>query len=108
MHNHIIHVVTSFVELTKYVYSLDGVKLFLSEWLNQDPLESFFGKQRQRGGGSDNPTVSQFINSTSSLRAQGSLSLPVQRGNTRRKQRLTDKDILDTTPLPKRKRSKWQ
>ena len=68
-------IVASFVELVKYLFTVRGVKMFTSEHLNQDPLESFFGKQEQKGGGSDNPTVAQFINTTSSLRAQGSVSI---------------------------------
>ena len=36
------------------------VDYILSEKLCQDPLESFFGKQRAAGGRNDNPTVQQF------------------------------------------------
>ena len=32
------------------------MKIFFSDKLNQDPLEEHFGKERMRGGGSDNPT----------------------------------------------------
>ncbi len=34
--------VLSFTELVPYLFSIDGVKVFLSEHLCQDPLESFF------------------------------------------------------------------
>ena len=44
-----------------------GVKFLLSERLSQDPLGSFFGKQRMRGGYSDNPSVRDFLYGTSSL-----------------------------------------
>ena len=100
----------SFVDLTKYLFTCDGVKLFLSERLNQDPLESFFGKQRQRGGGCDNPTVGQFLSSTSSLRAQGSMALQPLHGNCNRKRQATDDDddavraMIASEPLPKKKR----
>lgn len=40
----------SFVELVRYIFTIPGVKAFLSECLCQDPLEKFFGCQRQRGG----------------------------------------------------------
>ena len=93
--------VTSFVELTKYLFTLPGVEVLLSERFNQDPLESFFGKQRQRGGGSDNPNVAQFLTGTSSLRLQRSVALQPLRGNTRRKRQSID--VADDTPLPKRR-----
>ena len=95
----------SFVELTKYLLKQDGVKYFLSEKLCQDPLESFFGKQRMRGGYSDNPTVSSFQYGTSSLRVQGSVAVRAVRGNCKRGR--NRKEItVDETPLPKRPRRK--
>ena len=69
---HLYIIVTSFVELIRYIFTIPNIKMFLSERLNQDPLEGFFGKQRQCGGGSDHPTVHQFINNTSSLHMQKS------------------------------------
>ena len=98
-------VVNSFVQLVRYIFTIPGVKIFLSERLNQDALESFFGKQRQRGGGSDNPNVSQFLSGTSSLRVQGSIALQPLRGNSRQYKRIAEKDLIaESTPLPKRKR----
>ena len=41
--------VCSFIELTKLLLELDGVEYFLSEKLNQDPLEECFGHQRMKG-----------------------------------------------------------
>ena len=35
--------------------------------LCQDPLESFFGCQRERGGTSDNPNVAEFCSNTQAL-----------------------------------------
>ena len=77
--------------------------MFMSDRLNQDPLESFFGKQRQKGGGSDHSTVAQFINTTSSLRAQGSVSIHPLRGNCRKRPMApTDEaQFLKYTPIPK-------
>ena len=93
----------SFIELTKYLFTIPGVKFFFSERLNQDPLESFFGKQQQRGGGSDNPNVAQFVSGTSSLQVQRSIAVQPLRGNCRRKRTLLeDEDLLSDTPLPKR------
>ena len=63
----------SFVELVKYLLSYPGVSYVLSEKLCQDPLESFFGKQRMRGGYCDNPTVQSFLKGTTSLRLRATV-----------------------------------
>ena len=46
---------TAFVELVETVFQFHGVKFFLSETISQDPLEKFFGVQRQRGRVNENP-----------------------------------------------------
>ena len=97
-------VVNSFVELGKKLLNTPGVKAVFSERFNQDPLESFFGKQRQRGGYRDNPTVKDFIYGTQSLRIQGSLARDPKRGNCRKRHQDKPSDFIDNTPLPKRKR----
>lgn len=97
--------VKSFIELTKYLLGLDGVQFVFSEKLSQDPLESFFGKQRMRGGHCDNPSVQSFIYGTSSLRVQGSVSMNPLRGNCRRGRKRAS-IVVDNTPLPKRPRKK--
>ena len=53
--------VSSFVDLVKYVFTIPGVKYFLSERLSQDLLENFFGCQCQRGGTNENPTVQKIL-----------------------------------------------
>lgn len=60
--------VCSLLELVPYLFSLPGVKVFLTERLCQDPLEKFFGNQRQRGGTHDNPTAQEFYSNTRALR----------------------------------------
>lgn len=96
------YIVYSFVELTEYLLGLPGVKYVLSEKFCQDPLESFFGKQRMRGGYSDNPNAQMFLKNTVSLRLQGSLAAKPINGNcTPRENAL----VADNTPLPKRKHS---
>ena len=91
-----------------------GHKLaFLSNNICQDPLEGFFGCQRQRGGTSDNPSALEFYNNTQALRVVDSFCRGPVRGNCRgsaaseRKQnkRKQDKGV-DCTPLPRRTRSK--
>ena len=89
--------------MTRLLLSVSGVEFFLSEKLCQDPLESFFGKQRAAGGRNDNPTVQQFCHNTVSLRVQSSAALEPVRGNCR-KRSISTTDIVDDTPLRKRKR----
>ena len=119
----------SFVEMTQYLltkHSEDNLFL-LSERFSQDPLENYFGKQRARGGRSDNPTIQRSLQNAGALRIQKSLALDPVRGNSRKKlvgrgptsheKRATSKkrrlfegkdeltiDDIDNTPLPKRSR----
>ena len=92
--------VTSFIQMGRFLLSVPGVKFLLSERFTQDPLESFFRKQRQRGGGNENPTAHQFTSGTSSLRSLKSM-VPAARGNVRgSKHHIED---VDDTPCPKKK-----
>ena len=100
----------SFVEMTKYLLSQPKDthrKLYvLSEHISQDPLENYFGKQRARGGRSENPTFQHCIQNAAALRVQKSMALDPVRGNCGRKRRLfgEQQPKIDNTPLPKRKR----
>ena len=85
----------------QYLLGIDGVKFLLSERFTQDPVESSFGQQRQKGGGSENPTVHQFTYNTSSLRVQRSTA-PIATSNVRASKHHKDTDVVDDTPLPKR------
>lgn len=95
--------VHSFVELAQSLLALPEVSYLLSEKFCQDPIESFFGKQRGHGGRNENPSVKQFLENTNSLRMQGSAALEPLRGNCRK--RAASCSAPDNTPLPKRKRS---
>ena len=100
------HVVLSFVEVTTLLLAVPGVRYVLSEKFTQDPLESFFGKQRYKGGRNDNPSVKEFVDNTVSLRVQGSAALEPLRGNSSSRKRRADSVHLDDNPLPKRSRSR--
>ena len=96
----------SLIGLQKYLFSLPGVKFFLTAKLNQDPLEKFFGLQRQRGAVNDNPNVKDFLTNTQALRVINTVCGNI-RGNVRgtdKKRMYTDEDI-DMQPLKKRKRN---
>lgn len=60
--------VKSYVEFVKYIFTLPEVaenKLaFLSVNICQDPLENFFGCQRQCGRTNHNPTAKEYYNNT--------------------------------------------
>lgn len=93
--------------LVRYLYSLPVVKenklVLLSNNLCQDPLEQFFGCQRQRGGTSDNPSVAEFIKNTQALRVVDSFCRGPVRGNCRkRKGSVTHVDKENIVPLAKR------
>ena len=63
----------SFLELVPYLFSLPDVQSFLSQRLCQDPLECFFGLQRQRGGVHENPNAVEFAKNTQALRVMKSV-----------------------------------
>lgn len=91
--------------MVRYLFTLPGVKCFLSERISQDPLEKFFGNQRQRGGVNENPTVKEFCNNTQALRVINTVCRDVK-GNCcgRKRDRETETDTLqENTPLRKRK-----
>lgn len=70
------------MELTKYLLSIPGVSVFMSNKISQDPVEKFFGQQRQRGSSNDNPNVSEFIKNTQALRVINSTCADIK-GNCR-------------------------
>eukprot|EP00731_Ephydatia_muelleri_P014633 Em0008g353a len=47
----------SFLDLVPFLFSMPDVEFFLSQRLCQDPLERFFGLQRQRGSVDENPNM---------------------------------------------------
>ena len=98
-------VVKSFVKLVKFLFTVPGVTCFLSEKLSQDPLEKFFGCQRQRGGVNENPTVKEFCKNTQALRVINSACQNVSRGNCRGNRGQSIDWEKENTPLPKRRRT---
>ena len=82
---HPIYIVPSFVQLVRFLLSLPGVEAFLSTKISQDPLEKFFGLQRQRGRSNENPTTVEFLNNTEHLRVINSFCQPSVRSNCRGK-----------------------
>ena len=99
----ILPTVKSFVELVKFVFTIPGVKCFLSEKLCQDPLEKLFGCQRQCGGVNENPNVYEFCSNTRALRVVNCICQDVSHGNCRGPKSQPYDVGKECAPLPK-----WQ
>lgn len=100
------HLVSSFLELIPLLFKIPGVTCFLTEKLSQDPLEKFFGCQRQMGRTNDNPKVHEFLSNTQSLRVIDSININKITGNCRGSKRKSyDMESIDLDkPLKKRRR----
>ena len=92
----------AFVELVQYLFKIPGVGVFLNNRICQDPLENFFGRQRQQGRANGNPSSSEFLRNTQALRIISNTCGTI-RGNCRGGATI-DANILDSSPLPKRPR----
>ena len=95
----------AFIDFIEEIFTMKDVNdnklAFLSNKLCQDPLENFFGCQRQRGGTSDNPTLHEFYNNTQALRVVDSFCRGPIKGNCRGV-KSTGISQFDSSPLPKR------
>ena len=98
-----IYAVNSFLELVPTILDIPGVKFFLSDKLNQDPLENFFGCIRQNGRVNSNPTINEAMKSTQTLRVINSVRMDKSiKGNCRGRRKRFSSDKIDLLPLPKR------
>ena len=105
---HFTHAVLSFIELVEYIFTIPGVTVFLSNRICQDPLENFFGQQRQRGRVNENPSVAEFLKNTQALRVVNT-SCATARGNCRGKRKNKGDPLeVENTPLKKRKKEHKQ
>ena len=90
------------MELVRYIFTIPDVRSFLSQRICQDPLERFFGCQRQRGGVHDNPSSREFMKNTQALRVVNGLVAP-KKGNCHGGELDHNKENV-CEPLPKRRR----
>ena len=58
----------SFVELVQHLFTIPEVTVFLGNRVCQDPLEKFFGQQKQGGRVHENPSVKEFLKNPQALR----------------------------------------
>lgn len=89
------------------IFNLPEVKdsnlAFLSNNICQDPVENFFGCQRQRGGTSDNPNAKEYYQNTQALRVVNSFCRAPVSGNCRGSK--SSAPVEHTCqPLPKRQK----
>lgn len=91
----------SFVELVRYLFTMEDVRSFLSQRTCQDPLERFFGCQQQRGAVHDNPTVQEFLKNTQALRVVNGVARGPLRDNCKGGNQ-DDVGKENNEPLPKR------
>lgn len=68
----------------QYLFTLPDVKVSFSRRICQDPLEKFFGCQRQIGRTHDNPTVKEFQQNTQTLRVVNTVCRGSVKANCRR------------------------
>ena len=81
---------------------LESVEYFLSDKLNQDPVEEHFSKHRARGG-VENPQLEQYMLTERKMIVAKSKMVVAINGNFRgRTKRKIAIDINDKTLLPKR------
>lgn len=99
-------IVNSLIGLQEYLFTLPGVEYLLTAKLNQDPLEKFFGLQRQRGAANEHPSANDFQGNTQAIRVIDSVCGNI-RGNVRgadKRGRQYSDDEINVQPLRKRKR----
>ncbi len=90
--------------MLKYIFNETTAKCFLCEKISQDPLEKFFGVQRQRGRVNENPNMHEFCQNTQVLRVINSVCLHVTKGNTRGNKGDDNHLVISNEPLAKRPR----
>ena len=74
-------VVCSPTELIPKLLAIPGVSCVLTERFCHDLLESYFGKQRYKGGWNENPSVKQYLDNAAFLCVQSSAAIAPLRGN---------------------------
>lgn len=97
-----LYIVMSFVELVQHLFTIPGVSVFLGNRICQDPLEKYFGQQRQRGRVNENPSVKEFLHNTQALRVISNTCSKI-RGNCRG-DTVISAELTQSGPLPKRAR----
>ena len=81
------------------------MEFVFTESFCQDPLEEYFGKQRQLGRRNDNPDIHKFGYNSNTIKIQRSISY--QSGNTRgRKEKERAWEQVTDAKLPCKKKPK--
>ena len=80
-----------------------GAQFVLTAHFNQDPLEQHFGHCRHKGGANENPTVFEACHVLNQIRTVNTEGLAPLRGNVTRRRIDVAEQLLDPTPLPRRR-----
>ena len=92
----------STIELVQFLLQKGMPKVY-TESFCQDPLEEFFGSERQLGRQNDNPDLYMFGHNTNTIRVKGYISCTT--GNTSgRKDKKNVWTTVSDDPVPKRKK----
>ena len=75
--------IRGFIGAVKYLLDHGGVDFINARVFCQDPLEQFFSKQRQKGGGSSTPNLQKFMENARAIHIQRGLSVRKRTANTR-------------------------
>ena len=89
------------MELVPYLFIIPDAPPFLSRRISQDPLQKFFGLQRQRGRVNENPSMQEFLRNTQALRVIKMASISVK-GNCREDATVDENECC---PIKKRKQN---
>ena len=85
--------------MVRYLFENTDTQVFFSRRICQDPLEKFFGCQRQISATNNNITVEEFQKNTQALRIVNSFCRGAVRGNCRGNEDLSETQYhMETLP----------
>lgn len=90
--------------MVPFLLKIPHAACFFSSRINQDPLEKFFGMQRQSGKSNENPTAAEFIKNTENFRVISSIWVDTITGNCRGRKSKEIDIVAAKQPLRKRSR----
>ena len=93
--------INGFIGAVNYLLSI-GTKFINARVFCQDPLEQYFGKQRQAGGGSRNPNVERYFQNDNKIALHRDMNVRRRSGNVAADNKHWE---VDDAPLPKKRKT---
>lgn len=93
----------SFIDLIQYLFGKENAEVFFSRRICQDPLEKFFGCQRQVNNTHDNVNVKEFGQNMQTLRIVN-VGRDIAKTNVRGNKDLHHMNPITDLPLAKRRK----